>query len=91
MLRLRKGPLKLQIEVTRGILRDEGVLALYRGFSAGLLRQATYTTARLGAFNNISENLRVDGKPLPLWKKATAGLAAGAVGAIVGSPADLTL
>ena len=82
----------MQMTVASGILRDEGPLAFYRGLSAGLLRQATYTTARLGTFDCITQGLRAcDGSPLPLWQKATAGLAAGAVGAIVGSPADLTL
>ena len=28
---------------------------------------------------------------LPLWQKAAAGLTAGGLGALVGSPADLTL
>ncbi len=81
----------LQLAVANGILHQEGPLAFYRGLSAGLLRQATYTTARLGTFNTISESLKVDNQPLPLWQKAAAGLAAGAVGAIVGSPADLAL
>ena len=31
------------------------------------------------------------GQPLPLWQKAAAGLTAGGLGALVGSPADLTL
>ena len=30
-------------------------------------------------------------QPLPLWQKAAAGLAAGGLGSLVGSPADLTL
>lgn len=30
-------------------------------------------------------------QPLPLWQKAAAGLTAGGLGALVGSPADLTL
>lgn len=30
-------------------------------------------------------------QPLPLWQKAGAGLTAGGLGALVGSPADLTL
>lgn len=81
----------LQVAVARGILQEEGVLALYRGLSAGLLRQATYTTTRLGTFNSITESLKIDGQPLPLWQKAAAGLAAGAFGAVIGSPADLTL
>lgn len=32
-----------------------------------------------------------DGKPLPLYQKALCGLTAGAIGATVGSPADLAL
>jgi solute carrier family 25 oxoglutarate transporter 11 len=32
-----------------------------------------------------------DGKPLPLYQKAVCGLTAGAIGASVGSPADLAL
>lgn len=32
----------------RGIMAKEGIVAMYSGLSAGLLRQATYTTTRLG-------------------------------------------
>ncbi|KAJ8446494.1 hypothetical protein Cgig2_027456 [Carnegiea gigantea] len=38
-------------QVVRIMLRDEGIRAFYKGLSAGLLRQATYTTARLGSFS----------------------------------------
>ncbi len=34
---------------------------------------------------------RARAQPLPLWQKAGAGLTAGGLGALVGSPADLTL
>lgn len=37
------------------IARNEGVFALYNGLGAGLLRQATYTTTRLGVFNTITD------------------------------------
>jgi hypothetical protein len=43
-----------QLGVAKDIVATEGVGTLYKGLSAGLLRQATYTTARLGIFNNIS-------------------------------------
>ena len=36
--------------VLMGVIKNEGVLKLYNGLSAGLLRQATYTTTRLGKF-----------------------------------------
>ncbi|CAH9072165.1 unnamed protein product [Cuscuta europaea] len=80
-------------QVTRHMLKDEGFGALYKGLSAGLLRQATYTTARLGSFTMLTRKAvqENDGKPLPLYQKALCGLTAGAIGACVGSPADLAL
>ncbi|CAN1294884.1 Mitochondrial dicarboxylate/tricarboxylate transporter DTC [Linum perenne] len=66
---------------------------MIKGLSAGLLRQATYTTARLGSFRILTNKAieANDGKPLPLYQKALCGLTAGAIGASVGSPADLAL
>ncbi|KAG8478955.1 hypothetical protein CXB51_028844 [Gossypium anomalum] len=65
----------------------------FQGLSAGLLRQATYTTARLGSFKMFTSKAieANDGKPLPLYQKALCGLTAGAIGACFGSPADLAL
>ncbi|RWR72637.1 mitochondrial dicarboxylate/tricarboxylate transporter DTC-like protein [Cinnamomum micranthum f. kanehirae] len=81
------------VYVARTMLRDEGFGAFYKGLSAGLLRQATYTTARLGSFRILTNKAVAanDGKPLPLYQKALCGLTAGAIGASVGSPADLAL
>ncbi|KAK9671670.1 hypothetical protein RND81_12G047000 [Saponaria officinalis] len=75
------------------MLAAEGVGAFYKGLSAGLLRQATYTTARLGSFKILTAKAVAanDGKPLPLYQKALCGLTAGAIGACFGSPADLAL
>ncbi|XP_074320752.1 mitochondrial dicarboxylate/tricarboxylate transporter DTC-like [Silene latifolia] len=80
-------------QVTKNMLAAEGVGAFYKGLSAGLLRQATYTTARLGSFKILTAKAIAanDGKPLPLYQKALCGLTAGAIGASVGSPADLAL
>ena len=46
------------------IIAKDGFGSLYKGLGAGLLRQATYTTARLGIFNTMSEELKKmnDGK-----------------------------
>mmetsp|Transcript_12350 Transcript_12350/g.40606 ORF Transcript_12350/g.40606 Transcript_12350/m.40606 type:complete len:291 (-) Transcript_12350:90-962(-) len=79
--------------VASEIIKKEGFGTLYTGLSAGLLRQATYTTARLGLFNIFMDELkkRNAGQPIPLIEKAGAGLAAGGLGAIFGSPADLSL
>ena len=65
----------------------------FQGLSAGLLRQATYTTARLGLFRIITDKAKKmnEGKPLPLYQKALCGLTAGGLGSLVGSPSDLAL
>jgi len=75
------------------MVKNEGFGAMYKGLSAGLLRQATYTTARLGIYNNLSTMAANanEGKAVPLWQKAACGLAAGGLGALIGTPADLTL
>ncbi|KAI0224847.1 Mitochondrial 2-oxoglutarate/malate carrier protein [Lamellibrachia satsuma] len=78
-------------QVIRGILKNEGFFGFYNGLSAGLLRQATYTTTRLGVYTNLFERLSKDGKPPGFATKAGIGLAAGAMGAFVGTPADLSL
>jgi solute carrier family 25 oxoglutarate transporter 11 len=48
----------MQVGVAANIIKKDGFLALYKGLDAGLVRQATYTTARLGLFNKMSEALK---------------------------------
>ncbi|KAK1307258.1 Mitochondrial dicarboxylate/tricarboxylate transporter DTC [Acorus calamus] len=80
-------------QVASTMIKQEGFGAFYKGLSAGLLRQATYTTARLGTFRVLTNKAieANDGKPLPIVQKALCGLTAGAIGACFGSPADLAL
>lgn len=54
-----------------------------------------YQTTRLGVYrslmNRMEHSQSTAGIRVPLWKKATAGLSAGAVGAFVGTPAELAI
>eukprot|EP00879_Flechtneria_rotunda_P001951 GHRR01002125.1.p1 GENE.GHRR01002125.1~~GHRR01002125.1.p1 ORF type:complete len:305 (+),score=89.29 GHRR01002125.1:141-1055(+) len=92
-VRLQLGATGGPLGVAKDLIAKEGFGTLYKGLSAGLLRQATYTTARLGIFSQLTVAAKKanDGKNLPLWQKAACGLAAGGLGALVGTPADLTL
>ena len=92
-VRLQLGATGSPFAVAGKIIAEEGVGALYKGLSAGLVRQATYTTARLGIFNTTMDYLKekYKGGTVPLAEKAGAGLMAGGLGAIFGSPADLSL
>ncbi|KAI5712995.1 hypothetical protein M8J76_008988 [Diaphorina citri] len=80
------------IQAFTTILRKEGVFAMYNGLSAGLLRQATYTTTRLGTYNLLLNKFKAeDGTPPNFFQKAAFGIAAGATGAFVGTPAEVAL
>ncbi|KAI3376183.1 hypothetical protein L3Q82_016390, partial [Scortum barcoo] len=60
--------------------------------SAGLLRQATYTTTRLGIYTILFEKMTgADGRPPNFFLKALIGMTAGATGAFVGTPAEVAL
>ncbi|CAK7270502.1 Putative mitochondrial 2-oxoglutarate/malate carrier protein [Sporothrix epigloea] len=89
------GPKPTPLSVTRDILASGKALDLYTGLSAGLLRQAVYTTARLGCFDTFMGRLtaraKEQGRSIGFGDRATAGLAAGAIAAMIGNPADLAL
>lgn len=87
-----KNPLRRTslLSVFKNIIKTEGVLALYKGLSASLMREATYSTIRLGFYEPFKELLGAkDRKTTPLWKKFAAGLLSGSSGAIVANPYDL--
>lgn len=91
----RTGPKPTPLSVTREIIAAGKVLDLYTGLSAGLLRQAVYTTARLGFFDTFMKQLTVrakeKGNQIGFAERAAAGLSAGGLAAMLGNPADLAL
>jgi len=88
---LAKGVSRNPVVIGMDLIKTEGVSKLYTGLSAALLRQATYTTARLGLFRSISNAMQKEKEPLPFWKKSVAGLLAGGIGCVFGTPADVAL
>ncbi|EDO47873.1 predicted protein [Nematostella vectensis] len=80
------------VHVVMSILRSEGFLGVYNGLSAGLLRQATYTTTRLGVYTNLLQHFKnPDGSAPGFFKKCALGMTAGAIGSFVGTPAEISL
>lgn len=73
-------------QLTARIVRDQGVLTLYNGISASLLRQLTYSTARFGIYESGRSLLTPDSGFV--GKVLLAGVA-GAAGGLIGTPADM--
>lgn len=79
-------------KITKEIYEKNGARAFYKGLDSALLRQAVYTSTRLGLFYNIKDWLvRKNGKEPGVLANACASLFAGAIGSFVGNPADLAL
>lgn len=92
---IRTGPKPSAFSVTKDIIGQGKALDLYTGLSAGLLRQAVYTTARLGFFdtftNMLSARAKENGTQVTFFQRGAAGLGAGGLAAMIGNPADLAL
>jgi len=83
---------KTSLHAIRAVIKNEGFSGLYAGLSAGLLRQASYTTVRMGVYSTLFERFSGNsGKPPGFFTKAAIGMAAGAVGAFFGTPAEVSL
>lgn len=75
-----------------GILKKEGLTGLYKGIGAALLRQATYTTTRLGVYTALQDAYKQREQKAPgLLPNMGMGMVAGATGAFVGTPAEVSL
>jgi solute carrier family 25 oxoglutarate transporter 11 len=81
------------LAIAKEIGAKEGYGTLYKGLDSALLRQAVYTSTRLGIFYNIQDWIKKskNGKQPSILENACASLVAGAIGSFVGNPADLAL
>jgi len=81
------------VTVASSLIKQDGFLSLYRGLSAGLLRQVVYTGARLGLFDSFMEKARGGKKDAKVGFVMTGAcsMSAGGIAAIIGCPADLAL
>ncbi|XP_066588897.1 mitochondrial dicarboxylate carrier [Prorops nasuta] len=71
------------------IIKKQGILALYNGLSASLLRQLTYSTIRFGVYEVGKQSMETPDHPLSFTKKLLLAGFAGAAGGVFGTPGDL--
>jgi hypothetical protein len=73
----------------RKVVSDEGFTALWKGVNAAWLREASYTSLRLGLYEPTKVLFGANDKNAAFYKKFVAGSAAGAIGSIAGNPFDV--
>jgi hypothetical protein len=73
----------------RKVAGEEGVKALWKGVNAAWLREASYTSLRLGLYEPIKVLFGANEPGAPFILKFSAGSAAGAIGSLAGNPFDV--
>ena len=84
---------KTRMQVATGfsistMLKSEGALSLYKGIQAAWLREASYTSIKLGAYGPIKTMLGDNGDA-PFYIKFASGSLSGGLGSVVGNPFDV--
>jgi len=77
--------------VMKELVKTEGVAGLYSGLSAAIARQVTYTSLRIGIYDQLRTVLSTPGQPDSFATKAAAGIGAGAIGSFVCCPVEVSL
>jgi hypothetical protein len=70
-------------------IKEEGVLALWKGIQPAWMREATYTTVKLGGYGPIRDALGAKDKNAPFMLKFFAGSLSGSIGSLIGNPFDV--
>jgi solute carrier family 25 protein 14/30 len=72
------------------MIQREGISSLWKGLSASLLREGSYSTIRMGLYEPLKQALASPHETKePLYKKIIAGGLAGMVGSGIANPTDL--
>ena len=69
--------------------RNQGVLALYSGISASLLRQLTYSTTRFAIYEMAKQSVSPNGEKIGFGQSLMMAAVAGGCGGVVGTPGDM--
>uniref|UniRef100_A0A7S3JS08 Mitochondrial carrier protein n=1 Tax=Aureoumbra lagunensis TaxID=44058 RepID=A0A7S3JS08_9STRA len=71
------------------VAKEEGITAFWKGIPAAWLREASYTSFRLGLYKPLKVAFGADKKDSPFILKFCAGGASGGLGSMVGNPFDI--
>ena len=80
------------LSIAKEIYTKEGIKSFYKGIDSALLRQAIYTSLRLGLYFNFFDYIKKIKKAnLTLTEKSFCSLVAGAISSFVATPCDVAL
>jgi len=75
--------------VIRTVVADEGAGAFYKGIGAAWMREASYTSLRLGLYDPMKQLTGANEPNAGFARKFLAGALAGGIGSMFGNPFDV--
>jgi len=78
------------VKFASNLVKNEGMLTLYKGLSAGITRQIFYATSRFGFFEVFRDWL-AQYRKTDIWSRLAVGVASGGVAAFISCPAEVSL
>jgi len=75
--------------VIKTILAEEGAAAFYKGIQAAMMREASYTSLRIGLYEPMKGITGADQPGAGIASKFLAGALAGGIGSCAGNPFDV--
>src|ERR1700761_7961131 len=88
-----KGAAASPFSVARAIVADGRVIDLWAGLSAGILRQASYATLRLGFFDRFlaffESRAQTKGTTVGFRERAASSILGGGLAAAIANPAEV--
>lgn len=75
--------------VIKTVASEEGFGAFYKGIGAACMREASYTSLRLGLYEPMKNLVGADKPGASVFTKFLAGALAGGIGSCVGNPFDV--
>lgn len=79
------------VKTFQRILATEGITGLFRGITPSMLREASYSSIRMGLYEPARQFVAPDTpiSEISLWQKIVAGFFSGGVGSAIANPTDL--
>ena len=78
------------VNYLRTMVKEQGVLSLYSGLEAGIVRQIFYATSRFGLFEVLRDEM-AKYRPTDIWSRLSVGVVSGGMAALISCPAEVTL
>lgn len=90
-MQINQGKISSVSQVGYNIYKNEGVLSLYKGLSASVMRQGSFIGIKFGIYEIWKKNIKKDNSNLNFPEKIAGGFVSGGFASVVSNPFDLSM